>query len=124
MSIFAGCAAFCLYLMSYAALGILMPEKWHKGSLLNMILTGFFAYYALFQIVALPLKLLDVPLKIVSVVWLGVLILVFGSVLLFRRKALAVLFRERIAGYRTGVPGIIWILLVAALLSLQGDADV
>ena len=123
MTLLLGIGALVLYLGSYVFFGALLPEKWHRWELKNLILLGFPAYFSAFQIIALPLKLMDVPLKIVSYAWLMILAGVFAFVLIFRRKALWKCIKNAIAGFRTDLAGVIFILFTAVLLIiLAGNA--
>ena len=116
MSVFLGIAAIFLYLGAFAACGILLPEKWHRCRLINIILLGFPTYFGMFQLVALPLKIIDVPLKTVSIIWIAVMLLVAASVIIFRRKQIAECVKNDIFGFRTGISGIVFILLVTGLI--------
>lgn len=56
-------------------------------SVMYTILVGFFAYFAVFQCVALPMKILLMPLSALSVTWMILLaILVLVSLVLNRKK--------------------------------------
>ena len=87
------------YVVMYWFLGALLPEKYQSHSIPVMCFTGFLIYYALFQIVALPMKLLKLPLSYLSLGWCGILVLIFLYIVLVRRKCLwesiKVLFLEK-----------------------------
>ena len=112
-----------IYLCAFGFFGALLPERWHGWKLQNLILLGFPAYFGLFQFIALPLKVLDVSLKTVSVAWLGVLACVFAAVMIFRRKQLWTCLKKCVTEYRADLSGIIWIVLAAGMLAvLAGNA--
>ena len=124
MNLVLGIGALVLYLGAFFCFGALLPEKWHRWNPINMILLGFPAYFGLFQIIALPLKLLNVPLKVVSLAWLLILAGVLAAVLSFRRKAVWKCLQESAASYKTDLFGVVWIVLVIGLLIvLAGNVD-
>lgn len=74
-----------IYLVLYAGLGHLMGYFIkYKLSLPESIVIGFFGYFALFQLIALPLILLKQPLTLLIGIWSAVLVcllVLFGYVL-------------------------------------------
>ena len=117
MSLFRAIAAIVIYLGAFVFFGSLLPERWHKWKFINLILLGFPAYFGLFQIISLPLKLLDVSLKTVSIAWLAVLGIVFFAVLILRRKQFFPCLKKSITEYRADLYGIVWIVLVIGMLA-------
>ena len=111
-----GSLAVIAYFGFYLFAGILLPEKWHGGRLINVLLLGFAAYYSLFQLTALPLKILDKPMKTLTLAWFGVLLVLFAAVLLFRRKQLFAVLRRDLFGRKVSLSGLLFIACLAALV--------
>lgn len=77
-----------LYLFFYYAAGSIamsfFPEK--KTSFSSAVIVGFFSYYFLFTLLALPMKVTLQPLKLLSVLWGLTLILLTVVFLLLKRR--------------------------------------
>ena len=67
-----------LYLFLYYAVGTLVTKLIPAAdfSIARTFLLGFFSYFFLFSLVALPMKVLLLPLSLLAHVWLAVLILI------------------------------------------------
>ena len=89
-------AAILFYLCMYVCVGALMPEKVHEKSLINMLIAGFMAYFAFFQVIALFCKAKGVPLHVLSALWFSFLVAAAALDLVFRRQMLAECIREQI----------------------------
>lgn len=86
----------CFFILAGAAL----PRKVHGDSLLNMLLVGFMGYFSLFQLTALPCKLLKVPLHVLCILWTAILLFIAAMDLIFRRKILAASVQNFFRGIR------------------------
>lgn len=101
------------YLIVFWIFGALVPEKFQTRRVPVMCITGFLLYYTLFEIVAFPMKYLCLSLKLLTVVWGCLMLLLFFCVLWKKRKVLADSIR--------GIPGnmqkniSLFILIVAAV---------
>lgn len=77
-----------LYLFLYYAVGSIiirmLPEK--DASFSETMILGFFGYFFLFSIVALPLKLTLQPLSLLSAVWAVLLLLITAAFLVIHRR--------------------------------------
>ena len=89
-------AAILFYLCMYVCVGALMPEKVHEKSLINMLIAGFMAYFAFFQVIALFCKAKGVPLHVLSALWFSFLVAAAALDLAFRRQMLAECIRKQI----------------------------
>ena len=94
LEIWKGVLAVGLYLGAFVFAGALIPEKYHKSSLTNLCLLGFVVYFGVFQIVALPMKIGRLPLKYLTLTWVGILGLVFLFDIIGRRKILSRAFKN------------------------------
>lgn len=74
------------YLVLYWILGAALPEKYQTRSIPVMCMTGFLLYYSLFQVIALPMKVLKMHLSSLSVCW-AVLLLILLLYVLFRKRS-------------------------------------
>ncbi|MCR5160336.1 MAG: hypothetical protein K6C06_01080 [Lachnospiraceae bacterium] len=88
MAIVLGTLVIGLYLSAFLCMGMLFPARLHNNRILNLFLLGFPAYFGLFQITALPLKILKKPLHLLTLAWGVLMLLVILFILLFRRKTL------------------------------------
>ena len=75
-----------LYFGAFYCMGMLFPERWHHNRLTDLFLLGFVTYFSVFQAVALPMKLLALPLHVLTYTWGGICAAVLIFTLLFRRK--------------------------------------
>ena len=82
-------AAILYYACMYACMGLSLPSGIRSRSVTGILLSGFSLYYALFEIIALPMKAFRAPLKALSIIWAAVCLLVVLFVLLSRRKEAA-----------------------------------
>lgn len=85
------------YLVLYWMLGAALPEKYQTRSIPVMCITGFLLYYALFEVIALPMKVLKTRLSSLSIVWAVLLLVLLLYILLRRRTVLkdSIFKRER-----------------------------
>ena len=111
MTMARGVGIFALDLAAFLFAGCLLPEKYGGDSLTERMIVGFLVYFSIFQAIALPMKLLKMPLSTLTYVWCGFLILLGIVVLLFRRKPLWNSVRPR----KTTVPDAIAVLLLVIL---------
>lgn len=83
------------YLLLFFAFGSLITGRLQKEntSTTLTVLTGFFLYYSLFQIVAVPMALMQRPLNELSFVWLTVVLLVLIVSVVTGRKRMLVALR-------------------------------
>ena len=88
MAIVLGTLVIGVYLGAFLCMGMLFPARLHNNRVLNLFLIGFPAYFSLFQITALPLKILKKPLHVLTFGWGVLMLLVILFILLFRRKTL------------------------------------
>ncbi len=80
-----GSAALLYYICAFAFVGLALPKKWRGSRFYDVFLLGFPVYYALFQIVGLSMKLLDMPLHVLTAVWAVLMAACVLFVLLKRR---------------------------------------
>lgn len=87
---------FCIvfYFGCFFCAGAALPSKFHKNSLPKICLLGFMIYFSAFQIVAFPMKIAKLPLKYLTLTWLGLLGLLLIFVLWKRRAVI----REAVSG--------------------------
>ena len=76
------------YVVMYWFLGALLPEKYQSRSIPVMCISGFLIYYTLFQIIALPMKIMQLPLSYLTIGWGGILVILFLIIVFRRRKYL------------------------------------
>ena len=84
-----GIAAAVIYLAVFFMAAFLLPEKYRSESLSKTVFTGFGLYFSCFQIVALIFKVLKTSLRILSLTWIVVCLLVFLFLVIKRRNAVA-----------------------------------
>lgn len=99
------------YMLGDLFLQLSNPEE---QSVSYRILIGFFCYFFLFQLVALPLKITLQPLSLLTKLWLAILISITALFLIFRLKSL----KDRIIYCKTLLSKHGWILLILLLLVL------
>ena len=109
-----------LYLGAFVFAGALLPEKYHKSSLTNLCLLGFVVYFALFQIVALPMKIGQLPLKYLTLTWVGLLGAVFHFDILWRRKILFRAFKNCFSDRKKIAAGCVFLGAAGALALILG----
>ena len=109
-----GIGIMVLYLAEFLFAGCLLPEKFCRNSLSERMLIGFAVYFSLFQIIALPMKVLQLPLSYLTAAWCAVLIIIPVMVLLLRRGALWQTIRPR----RMKAPDFAAVLLTVALAAV------
>ncbi len=103
------------YLTGFTLTGALLPGKVHRNSLLSMFLCGFFLYFSLFQLTALPMKLCRAPLKILTLTWIAAAGLLCAAALLLRRKELGAAVRAVFTRKGGGLSLAVYILFLTAL---------
>lgn len=115
MAIVLGTLVIGLYLSAFLCMGMLFPARLHNNRILNLFLLGFPAYFGLFQITALPLKILKKPLHLLTLAWGVLMLLVILFILLFRRKSLIEALKDL---GRICRPDIWRFLLIVTILAL------
>ncbi len=79
---------FCTYLFFYYAAGTIasefLPSQTH--SILRTVILGFFLYYFLFSLIAIPMKITLQPLKLLSITWSVILLIITGAFIFLNRK--------------------------------------
>ncbi len=75
-----------LYLGMFFAFGLLLPQKVRGSKLYQIIPLGFVMYFAIFELIALPMKLLKFQLKILTAAWFGICLFVIIFDLVCRRS--------------------------------------
>lgn len=77
-----------LYLFFYYAAGTIVLRLFpsERCSIPRILILGFFLYHFLFSIICLPLKVTLQPLKMLSILWAGILVLMTAAFLLILRK--------------------------------------
>ncbi|MDO5390790.1 MAG: DUF6077 domain-containing protein [Eubacteriales bacterium] len=76
------------FFMIFLLFGALLPEKYQSKSLIFMCLTGFMLYFSLFQVIALPMKILHRPLHQLTLAWSVLVALLCLFSLITRHKIL------------------------------------
>lgn len=109
-----------LYLGGFTLTGTLLPERIHKNSMLNSCLIGFMVYFSVFQIVALPMKILGFPLKYLTITWVVFLGIVVFINLVFRRKNLKKMCANILANKEKLVTGLLFLGTVGLLALYLG----
>ena len=94
MAIVLGTLVIGLYLSAFLCLGMLFPARLHHNRILNLFLLGFPAYFGLFQVTALPFKIMKRPLHQLTLTWGVMMLVVIAVILVFRRKTLAEAFKD------------------------------
>lgn len=117
LEIWKGVLVVFLYLGAFVFAGALLPEKYHKSSLINLCLLGFMVYFAVFQIVALPMKIGQLPLKYLTLTWVGILGAVFLFDIIWRRKILVRAFKNCFSDRKKIAAGCVF-LVGAGMLAL------
>lgn len=103
------------YLLLFWMFGAAIPERFQLKKIPVMCITGFLLYYALFEIVAFPMKYACLSLSCLTVVWGCIVLLVVGFVIWKKRSVMIESIRE--------VPGtvsknVMLMLLTAAAVGL------
>lgn len=120
LEIWKGVLVAFLYLGAFVFAGALLPEKYHKSSLANLCLLGFMVYFGMFQIVALPMKIGQLPLKYLTLTWVGILGAVFLFDLLWRRKILFRAFKNCFSDRKKIAAGCVFLVASGALALILG----
>ena len=94
MQILHGLAILLFYLLTFTFAGSLFPVKIQKNRLANQVLLGFFAYFSLFEVIALPMKIKKLRFHVLSRTWAAVVIVIWLCALLLRRSSLKEAFRD------------------------------
>ena len=105
------------YLILYYAFGTLVTRQM-KGEASSVTLTtliGYFLYYAVFQVVAIPMALLKRPLSNLSLAWVIILIMILIFSIWNRRQWMKTA-RELTRGFRSS--SLFWIMIVIVLLQI------
>lgn len=120
LEIWKGVLVAFLYLGAFVFAGALLPEKYHKNSMTNLCLLGFMVYFGMFQIVALPMKIGQLPLKYLTLTWVGVLGAVFLFDVLWRRKTLLLVFKNCFSDRKKIAAGCVFFLGAGVLALILG----
>ena len=76
------------YMGAFVCLGCLLPARVHGCRPVNLLIIGFFMYFAAFHVMALPMKLMHLRLHVLSLSWFAFLGLVLLFVIIRRRSML------------------------------------
>lgn len=98
MMILKGIFCIIFYLGCYICAGTLFPVRFHKNSLIKIMLLGYMVYFTGFQLVALPMKIGRLPLKYLTLTWYALIALLWIFVLLRRYSTLLAAFRNVFKG--------------------------
>lgn len=103
-----------LYIILFFLTGSLITCRMSKEkfSVIYTVLTGFFLYFAIFQCVALPFKLLLKPLSMLSTVWMLILLVLIMVSLIWNKNQWLRMLRSR----KTTMSAYISLLLAAGIL--------
>ncbi len=105
------------YIVIFWLLGALLPDRLQSQSIPVMCITGFLVYYSLFQVIALPMKILQKPLSYLTLTWFGLLLLLIFYVFLKRRRPLI----ESVKQLPSSVPKMLlvfWVMVLALAIAL------
>ena len=108
----------CVYLVLYILFGqaFLSIFKLKTKSLIFTILIGFFVYYSVFQLCALPLKIALAPLSLLSTLWSIVVIAVAVLTIIAAREELV----SKIISFKSGIiHNKIPVLLIMLIIGIQ-----
>lgn len=74
-----------IYLIMYQLWGRMLNHilKWNIQSLISLEIIGFFVYFAVFQVITLPLICLKKSLTLLSIIWIIINILVISFIVVF-----------------------------------------
>ena len=115
-----GVAGIFYYAFMYLCMGVCLPDKRRPESLPGILLSGFALYYALFEIIALPLKAAHAPLRALSLAWLFVCAAAVVFAVWRRRPVLARLFAKkqipRAEAWALGLYVVLFVLLSLVLV--------
>lgn len=120
LEIWKGVLAVGLYLGAFVFAGALLPEKYHKSSLTNLCLLGCMVYFGVFQIVALPMKIGQLPLKYLTLTWVGILGAVFLFDIIRRRKILFRAFKNCFSDRKKTAAVCVFLLAAGGLALVLG----
>ena len=106
--------AVILNILIYFAFGSLITGRLQKlrFSATLSVITGFFLYYVLFELLCIPLTLGFRPLHLLSRIWAAVIIILCLISAVINRKKWSGLFREACAFVRTHIPFCLFLLLL------------
>lgn len=120
LEIWKGVLVVFLYLGAFVFAGALLPEKYHKSSLTNLCLLGFMVYFGIFQVVALPMKIGQLPLKYLTLTWAGILGAVFLFDIIWRRKILFRAFENCFSDRKKIAAGCVFLVGAGTLALILG----
>lgn len=120
LEIWKGALVAVFYLGAFVFAGALLPEKYHKSSLTNLCLLGFMVYFGMFQIVALPMKIGQLPLKYLTLTWVGILGAVFLFDIIWRRKILVRAFKNCFSDRKKTAAVCVFLLAAGGLALVLG----
>lgn len=73
------------YLLLFFLTGMVLPKKCLSGSVTLTCISGFLIYYAVFQVIAFPMKYLRISLSTLMWTWLVLIGMMIVFVVIFRR---------------------------------------
>lgn len=117
-SLWKGIFAIFAYLGFFWFAGAALPEKFHKNSFSSLCLLGFFVYYTAFELAALPMKMLGLPLACLTGLWGCLLLVLFFYVLAFRRRSLWQSLKGMFCGKQKFLWGCFFLLFSCSLALL------
>ena len=120
LEIWKGALVAVFYLGAFVFAGALLPEKCHKSSLTNLCLLGCMVYFGVFQIVALPMKIGQLPLKYLTLTWVGILGAVFLFDIIRRRKILFRAFKNCFSDRKKTAAVCVFLLAAGGLALVLG----
>lgn len=108
------------YLVVFWIFGALIPERFQTRRFPVMCITGFLLYYTLFEIVAFPMKYLCCSLKMLTVVWGCLMILLFFCAIWKKRSVLLDSIRNIPGDTRKNVSLVILVIAAVGLAVFLG----
>lgn len=120
LEIWKGVLVALLYLGAFVFAGAFLPEKYHRSSLTNLCLLGFMVYFGIFQVVALPMKIVQLPLKYLTLTWAGILGAVFLFDIIWRRKILFRAFKNCFSDRKKIAAGCVFLVGAGTLALILG----
>lgn len=105
------------FFIIFLLFGALLPEKYQSKSLIFMCLTGFMLYFSLFQIIALPMKILHRPLHQLTLTW-GVLVALLCLFSLIARHKILCKCISGIFSFSRNTPYILIVFFISIALAV------